>query len=431
LLPHPEISLFGHKVQNASCGQWVVTDVSPAVDCHLTGAVDRKDIQLSAMGNSLTASVPLSAWVTARGRGELGKNVQVTANGDMMLTGRITADVTPDWQPQLTLDPSYTWTTPPNFHILGIDVTIADKVDPPLRNAMEQFKGVLLQRVQDLKLRASAEQLWKKAFEPLAVSHSPDVWVRFTPQQVGLSGVSSDEQSLNLNLMASGVTETFVGPKPTPSPVTTLPPLRKDLPSAAFAFYLPIYADYSAAAETLKKLLRVGESQEFSVPSIGLTRVTFTDVTLYPTTGNAIAIGISMQAKPPQRWFAATGTAWITGKIKIDSATEKLEPEELDFGAATDNTAANLLASIARAAPIRSKIEASLTYDFSKEYTNALQRANAALNQSLPDNIALSGAITQANVDQITATAHGVYMGMHILGNVRIEALAPDQLTKN
>ena len=73
LLPHPEISLFGHKVQDASCGQWVVTDVSPAIDCHLAGAVDRGDIQLSGNGSTLNVSVPLSASVTARGEGRSGR----------------------------------------------------------------------------------------------------------------------------------------------------------------------------------------------------------------------------------------------------------------------------------------------------------------------------------------------------------------------
>src|SRR5258707_1052628 len=83
-----------------------------------------------------------------------------------------------------SLDPSYTWTTPPHFRILGIEVTIADKVDPPLRQAMDQVKSTLLQRAQDLQLRKSAEDLWMKAFDPVSVSSNPDVWVRFTPKEV-------------------------------------------------------------------------------------------------------------------------------------------------------------------------------------------------------------------------------------------------------
>ena len=343
----------------------------------------------------------------------------------MTLTARITADISSDWSLQLTLDPSYTWTTPPNFHILGIDVTIADKVDPPLRQAMDQFKGVLLQRVQALQLRKSAEDLWKKAYDPVPISTNPDVCVRFTPKEVGLSGIFSDAQSLSITLMASGVTETFVGPKPMPAQQAPLPSLRKDLPPAGFTFYLPIYADYSAAAGALKKLIRIGESQLLELPVLGQTQVTFTDVTLYPTTGGAIAIGLSMRAKPPEHWFATTGTVWITGKIKVDSAAQKIEADGIDYGAATDNTATNLLISIARLDTIKTKIESVLRYDFSREYANALQRANAVLNRSLPNGIAVSGAITHAMVDQIAPTPQGIYMGMAILGNVRIQALTP------
>jgi hypothetical protein len=432
LLPHPEISFFGHKVQDASCGQWLITDVSPAVDCHLSGAVDRGDIQLTASGSTLNVSVPLSASITARGRGEIGKNIQATANGAMVLSARIAADIDSNWVPELTVDPGYTWTQPPNFHILGIEVTIADKVDPPLRNAMSQFKDVLLRRVQDLQLRKSAEDLWNRAYEPVSVSNNPDVWVRFTPREVGLTGISSDDQSLSMTLMASGVTETFVGRKPTASPRVPLPSLRKDIPQAGFVFYLPSYADYSVASAVLKNLLRIGDSQLLEIPVLGKTQVTFTDVTLYPTTDGAIAVGISIKAKPPQQWFATTGTVWIKGKIKIDNAAQRLEPEGLDYGATTDNAATNLLVSIARLDAIKRKIETSLTYDFSKEYSNSLKRANAALNQTLPNGIVLTGAIAQASVDQIAPTPHGIYVGMAILGSLRIQGLQPvSEVAKN
>jgi hypothetical protein len=422
MLPHPAISLFGHKVQDASCGQWVETDVSPAIDCHLTGAVDRGDIQLSANGSTLNVSVPLSASVTARGRGEIGKNIQTTVSGSMVLSAKIAADISPDWTPQLTLDPSYTWTTPPNFHILGIDVTIQDKIDPEIHQALGQLQSTLAERIQDLQLRQSAEALWKKAYEPVRVSSNPDIWVRFTPKAIGLSGISSDDQALTITLMAAGTTETFVGPKPAPGPVTPLPPLSKELPEDGFAFYLPIYADYSAATSVLKQLLEVGKAQLLDVPKLGSTQVTFTDVTLYPTTGGAIALGVSLRAKPPQQWLTTSGKLWVTGKMKVDNAAQKLEVDGLDYGAATDNSAANLLVSIAKLDVIKSKIEAALTYDFSKQYASALQRANAALNQSLPDGVTLSGAITHALVDQIAATPHGIYMGMDVLGNVRVQA---------
>lgn len=425
LLPHPAISLFGHKVQDASCGKWLVTDVSPAIDCHLTGAVDRGDIQLSANGNALDVSVPLSASVTARGRGEIGKKIQATVNGAMVLAARITPGIGSDWTPQLTLDPSYKWTTPPNFHILGIEVTIAGKVDPALRQAMDQFREILLQRVSELQVRTSAEALWKKAYEPFLVSNNPDVWIRFTPSGVGISGISSDDRALTMTLMASGATETFVGPRPEPAQQEPLPPLQKDMPTAGFAFYLPIFADYSAATGVLKRLLLVGKAQVLDVPGLGSTQVTFTDVTLYPTTGSAIAVGLTMRAKTQGRWFSTKGIVWATGRIKVDNAALKIEADDIDYGADTNSSAMNLLISIARTEPIKRKIETALGYDFSSEYAIALKKANAALNQSLPNGITVSGAITRAVVDQIVPTSRGIYMGMDVLGDVRIQALAP------
>src|SRR5262249_47659120 len=158
-----------------------------------------------------------------------------------------------------------------------------------LRSAMVQFKDVLLEHAQGLQLRKSADDLWQKAYDPVPVSNNPDVWIRFTPKDIGMSSISSDAQSLTITLMISGRTETLVGPNPASPARAPLPPLRKEIGQEGFSFYLPIFADYSTAAGELKKILQVGNSQTLQVPALGPTQVSFLDVEIYPTTGGALA----------------------------------------------------------------------------------------------------------------------------------------------
>lgn len=406
------------------CAQWLKTKVSPEIDCHLKGSIDRGDFQVTANGGVLTVSVPLHASVTARGRGEIGKNIQQTAEGSLEARARVTADIGEDWQPTVKVDPDFTWRDRAHVDVLGIKITFASKVEPEIRKAMEQLKSVVDGEVKKLKVRESVDAMWKSGFGVARISADPDVWFRFSPRAIGFSGISSTSDTLEVRVMATGLTQTFVGPQPAPAAPSPLPLLQKNIPHGQFNLYLPVFADYSAAGQSLERLLRVNEKQIFAVPSVGNVAVTFRKVDIYPAKGGAIAVGITLEADPPNRFFDTKGTIWLKANVAVENEGKKLIPKSLDYGAETNNSATNILLAIARLPPVKEKIEKALTYDFSKDYERGLTAANAAMNRSVGKDLTLEGAISEAGIDEIKATANGVYMGIEVSGNLRLRSLA-------
>lgn len=404
------------------CAKWVKTKVSPGIDCEIEGKVDRGRLEIGGSGNVLEVSLPVKASVTVRGRGGIGKHIQETASGAIDATARIAMEITKDWQPTAKVEADFHWTERAHVDVLGFRITFGSKVKPEIRKALDRIERDLPRYLQELKLREHAEKAWKEAFTSAQIGKKPDVWLRFAPRQIGLSRLRIGDGALQIDLTASGLTQTFIGSRPENLPPTDLPPLEEDLQPAGFNFFLPVFADYATLEHLLEHSLGLDEKRTYSTPEVGDVGATFRDVTIYQTTDNAIAVGLTIDADPPGQLFDAKGTIWLTAKPRIDDDAKKIAPVSLDYGARTDNEATNLLVTIASIDPIRTKIEQALTYDFSKDLEKALVEANAALNQPLGRDFLMEGEIETAGVDDLVPTPLGLYLSLDVQGRISVRS---------
>lgn len=415
--PVPKIFRRGCAVRE------IRTKITPEIDCHLDGWVDRGPLLIEVEGDALKLTLPISAAVTARGRGDIGKHIQETARGSITATALVTADLNEQWQPVVNVTPSYEWGERAYLRILGIRITIGSKVDPEINKAMARLKSEVSDALTKLTIQGDAQKFWEQSAMPIPVAKAPEVWFRFQPKEVGFSGLKTMPGELQVSLMVSGLTQTFVGINPGPSTPGPLPPLRKALPPAGFNFYLPVFADYSTTSAELAKALRIGEQQAVPVPKIGNVEIVIEDVQVYPAADDSIAVGLKMRADPPGQLFDTSGTVWFKARISIDNASKKIVPSAIDYGSTTNNAALDLLISIARAPAIRTKIEKSLTYDFGEKYTQALRDANLAINRDLGNGFRMEGNIDAATIEGLKASKSGIYLGMEVSGKLRVVAL--------
>ena len=416
----PRIRRDGWKLKKDGCSKWVSTKVMDGIDCHIDAHADRGDISVTASGNVITVSVPVSASATVRGRGELINKLQETVSGSIVATAAITADIDSQWNPVVTVTPDFSWKERANLKVLGFEITVGSHLEPEIEKVMGKLQTEVDKAIQQFAFRRRAEGLWSASHTLIKVGSNPDVWFQFTPREVRFSGISSTPGSIEMTLMASGVTQAFAGAQPPVAAVSPLPPLVKALPADGFNLYLPIFVDYAALEAAFAKALKFGERQQFELPKVGDVGVIFRAVRVYPTLGNALAIGITLEADPPRQFFDTQGEIWIKARLDVDSENLRISPADLDYGADTDNVATNLLVSIARQPLVRKELESALAYDFAKEYEWALKEANAALNRDLGSGFILEGVISEAGAEEIKPTPNGVYMGMYVSGKLGI-----------
>lgn len=318
--------------------------------------------------------MPVTVNITAKKSG-----VQETADGNATVTAAVQADIDGDWNPKATIIPDYHWDNTIGVQIFGIRITFADKVDPKIRDAIADIQGKLPGMLQDFKLKELVAKGWDKGFTSIQVNSAPDVWLRFSPKTVGYNGYQVADGMIRLSLMAGGDAETFIGTKPADPAKVPLPSLVKDLPSEGFEFNLPISIEYTALEAEAKKALKIGEKQVMDLPNFGKVEVKFTEVKAYQTSGNLLAIGLSMEADPPTSFLDTKGTIWLTGSVNIDNEAKRLSVDKLDVFGKTENDAVDLLVSIASIGPVNKALRDAVSRDYTKDYEKTLAEANKAL----------------------------------------------------
>lgn len=406
------------------CGGRKDIQVSPNISCRIKGEVSRGQITLSGEGQTLRMAMPVSVRVSAKDIGGVIRSPNATGSVDVRAS--VAIDIDENWSPTAAVSADYSWNDKIGVDILGQRITFSSKVDPKLKNAIDQFQGSIPAQIEAIGLKERLSEAWTKGFAAIQLSDKPSAWLRFTPSAVGYSGYEVSNGEIRLSLLAKGVTETFLGPKPTDPRPTPLPKLVKDLPPEGFKFFLPIIASYNTLEEEAEKALRIGEEQTFDVPTIGKVKVTFSNVTVYQTVNGALAIGVEMNANPPNEFFDTKGTVWLSAVPRIDNKNRVAAVDNIRFVSRTDNESFDLLASILGLPIVNSRVKRAMTYDFNQKYATALTRANTALKREIAENLFLDGEITNAYVDRIVATPEGLYLGLEVTGTaaLRYENLA-------
>jgi hypothetical protein len=382
----------------------IKTYITPAIDCHLSGSATlRGPISARASGANLTLAVPVNVDVKAQGRGAIGKNIQKTAGADANLTATVKFDIDEDWRPKIEISIANHWDDPPHVWLFGGKISFADKVDPKINELIADLQKRLPGMVADLKLKEKIQEQWNKAFEPSRLRDSPELWLSFSPQRVGYGGYEIKDGALKMTFMMAGTVNTHLGSKPEPQNPSPLPKLLRELPASGFDFSLALSADYTTLSDQIKRALKVGVSQEIDVSGLGKVKVTVKDVAIYQSLNRALAIGLTLDAQPPNSFSATKGTVWLVSQFGVDNDKKILSPNNLAIYSKTDNAPVDLLLSLVELGPINDALRKALTYDFSEKYQQLLQLANDSLNRQMSPDFYLEGHLEGMMVEAILA----------------------------
>lgn len=416
------------KVFSSGCAQWLKTKVSPDIDCHLDGWANRGNITLTGNGELLMLSMPVDASLTVRGRGDIGKHIQETVKTSILATSQILFAIDSDWNPKIAVTPDFSWRERAYLRVLGIRITVGDKVEPEIRKALSRFKDEVEAKAGGIDIRSQVERAWLQSMQPLRVGTNPNVWLQFSPQGVGFSHTITEDQRLVASLFVSGNTNVLVGDNPPPTNPKPLPLLQSDFKKGHLQFHLPVLVSYDAAGVELKKLLGDGEATVVEVPEVGSVSVSFEEATVYPAEGDRLAIGLTLSADSPLDVFDTTGTVWMTGEFDIDNQERILRVQRFAFGGETNNPATNLLISVVSTDYVVEKIQKALIYDYSMLYSNAVHLAQEALNRSPAAGLELRGSIASASVSGIHSSHEGIYLGLEIEGKLEVGVTSLESL---
>lgn len=395
------------------------TKITPDFSCRIVGTVTRGPIRLSGRGPALVMVMPVSATLGAR---KVAGVLKETANGAADIRARIRLDMGRDWQPLARVEIDHDWREPPGIDFLGKRISLASKADPALRQVFADIERRVRADVARLPLKRAIEQGWQAGFTVIELNRrNPPAFMRVAPERLAFGGFRVRGRDLELKIGLTAVTETFVGSRPEPLQPVPLPPPLGELPTGGLAFNIPVLADYAELVpvvdRTLAKLARRG----VDLPKLGPVDLRFDSVSIYPTEGGRLAIGIPAEAKLRISRFRATkGTIWLTGRPVNAPGSQRVHVEDLQITGATDRDTVNLLLRIFQRPDVRAEIAAGLSHDFAPDYQRVLAAAEAAIARRRFGPLVLTASTTAVANGSIVATGAGLFMPVAVSGRASL-----------
>lgn len=393
--------------------------VTPDLGCRLVGQVTRGAIRVSGKGQRLDVTMPVSAVIHIR---DVGGVLSETATARAIVHATGTLGIQGDWQPRATLDLAYDWREPPGIEIAGQRITFTSAADAKLKRVVARLERDLPTEIAKLDLRRQLNGAWRHGFTVIELSkRNPPAWMRVAPRALGFGGYRIDGRELRLTLAADALTQTFVGRRPAdPTPVP-LPAPSRVAGQPGLRFFIPVLADYAQLEPVVLRTLRKLAAKGITLTGIGPVDVDFGKVTVYATTDNRLAVGVTARVVPRDRDFPATsGQAWLTALPYNQENSQLVQARDVQLAADTDSDAVDLIVSLLDATQVQQAVALALRHDFAPDYQRVLAKAQAAIGARQQGDFFLSTAVDRVTTGRLQVTGAGLFLPVRAEGTARI-----------
>lgn len=377
------------------------------------------ELRIEGENNQLRLLLPVAFDADAPDEGLFEPHLHTS--GKVLVRADVTLGINNDWQPQVSVRPSFTWVRKPYFYIGPFKIHIAGLLGEEIQEALDKQARKLQDKVAgSLKLKHKAERAWKKLFEPKRLSRKPLSWLVMQPQSIHWQAPHSDAQNLYLSLGLVARLSTVLGPKPGGYAPTPLPPLSKQLAKPlGFRLQVPVLLDFAGIDASLLHKLG-GRRVQLNHGALVLR-----GFETYAS-GQRLVLGVQFQAQGLLGdWLNTRGSVYLTGVPHYDPATRVISVSDFNFTRQVDNPLVSF-ASWVLQDKLRQTLGQQLQWDATGEILDAQEDLNDDLNQPLGDGLYLAGELTQLQLLDMQLTARGIVLRFDAQGQAALRYNLPE-----
>lgn len=398
---------------------------TPTVKCDIEGKVTRGRLRISGRGETLRITVPIKALVVAKDIGGILKQETGTGEVDLQLDVRLA--LTPDWQMRGDVSVDYAWSKEPGIDFLGRRIEFTKDADKELRPLLSEVEEALEKALAGFDLKSGAERGWQAAHTVLEINEAnPPVWARISPRSFHYGGYSVSGKELRITLGIESVLEAHIGTKPDRPEISALPPIEPLEIEPGFAVLkIPAVSDYAVLEPVILKALRKRARRPFELGESGRIVARFDEVSVYGTSGNRMAVGLTFTAASNFNLLPDTsGRVWLTARPVTAPNSREITLEDVEVAAETDMVGQNLLLMLANSNYLTEVIADALKQNLEKDFEKLTGKIERAVASRQDGPLAYSVTLDEITTGQIKAFG----MGLHL--PVEMRARMDAQLVK-
>ncbi len=393
---------------------------TPKLKCDIMGAVKRGKLKIAGSGRDLVLTVPVEAEVSARNIAGILKETG-TAAAELRLSLRL--DITREWQLRTDAEVDYAWSKEPGIDFLGRRITFTDKADTQMTALRDKVERGLERSLTRVRLKAAAERGWRAAHAVVELNRkNPAVWARITPQRFHYGGYAISGKTMRLTFGIEGKLSAHVGQKPEPAEPTPLPPIEHFAIKPGFAVLrVPVVSDYAVLEPVIAKALDKRSRRGFDLGNGRMATARFSEIEVFGTTGNRIAVGITFSATTDTKlWNKARGRVWLSARPVNAANSREVAFADVVVAGQTDMVGEELILAIANSPDLQSTIGDALRQNFERDFAKLRAKIDRAIAFRKDGPLAYSVTVERIDTGRIRAYGEGLYLPVAM--HARIDA---------
>lgn len=383
---------------------------SPKIKCDISGTVRRGRVRIAGRGRRLVVTIPVEAEVKAR---EIAGIFKETGTAAAEVSLGIALDVTRDWRLRGDADLAYTWSKEPGIDFLGRRITFTDKADAKLAELRAKVEAGLERTLARVALKPAANRGWRAAHTVLELNErNPPVWARVRPERFHFGGYSLAGKTLRMTLGIEGKLEAHVGTRPDPPPPGPLPPIAKlPVKPGHAVLKVPVVSNYAVLQPVLARALAKRSKRPFVLGEYGTVTARFSDIVIYGTTGNRIAVGITFDATSDLRmWKQAKGRVWLTARPVNAANSRMVRFADLAVAGESDMLGHDLIIALANSDDLEAVIADALKQNFEGDFQKLKGKIDRAIAARRDGPLVYSVSLEKIDTGSIQAFGQGLYL---------------------
>lgn len=383
--------------------------VTPDFRCTITGHVTRGPIRITGRGERLRLAMPVSAVISAQ---DVAGVLHESAKASAVVTADMRLGMAENWRPTADIDLAHEWKDPPHIDFLGQRIELASRADPKLKAVLDELERTLPAELAKFGLHREIEAAWRAGFTDISVNRAnPQVWMRVTPIALGYGGHRVVGRDIEMVVALKATTEGFVGDRPKPPAPTPLPPPSQPGRATGLSLLLPIIADYRELEPIVLKALTKLNAKGIDLPEVGRVEATFHRVTIYPTEGGRVAVGVDAAVRPAgSSRRPVRGVVWLAAVPVNAPGATRIEWRDLEIVGETDRRALNLLLKLFRSQLVGDEVRNALALNLQGDYDKLLAKARAAVAAKQIGDVRLEATINKVAHGQLVAAGQGLFL---------------------
>lgn len=332
--------------------------------------------------------------------------------GELTLFTRASFNISPDWQPDVDTRSTFRWDWQPRVGVWPFRFRIGDILAPHIQLALDKGSEEFRARAAGLyNIRGMAQTGWDRLHGPHPLDAEQQAWLQIQPREMYLEPITSDSESVYLNLWMAGELAIIESGKPLSTEALPLPHLRHGEPPAkAIVLSAPLTVSYARMLVSLREAL-IGQPVESASG-----RLVISDLDLF-SAGADVGLGLVLEGTRAGSLLPVRGRIHLTGTPIYDAEARTLSIRGLKTTPASINPLTYGARWALREAPAWSAgIEPRLTWDVTELIEAHQKRLGQYMNRTVAgrfdlwgsiDELAVSGALTHDKGILLPAQARG------------------------